>query len=358
MTLSDYMHPALDEEQKMLVDTVGDWARERLEPLAATIDGEKAWPAGLLGELAEMGLFGVPIPEAAGGAGFGHLSYGLVLTELAAILGGAALHVWNQTSLVSGLLARESSPRPELGDVMSGSRQGALAHWGASGSGRPEDLEASVDGNLVLNGQTRFVLDGEAAQFFLVLATEESGLSLFLVPRDEKGVRVSSEGARMGMHPLGASKVEFEGVALSKANRIGPAKEGDTLLGSVLIEARAGLAMIGAGLARRAHEEALRYGEERHQFGAPIASFGAVAQRIERCRQAFGTSLVLGSTALRSLDAGAPSMAAAELAHASSADLVMRAADDALQVFGGYGFSKEYVVERIYRDARYLGCAL
>jgi len=169
---------------------------------------------------------------------------------------------------------------------------------------------------------------------------------------------VSSEGARMGMRPLGSARVEFEGVDLAEADRIGAPGGGDALLNSVLVEARAGLAMIGAGLARRAHEESQRYAEERRQFGAPIASFGAVEQRIERCRSAFGTSLVLGTTALRSLDAGSPSVAAADLAQATSAHLVMTAADDALQVFGGYGFSKEYVVERIYRDARYLGCAL
>lgn len=352
-------HPEPDEEQRMLLGTVAEFASEVVAPAAETIDGESAIPAEISSQLAELGMLAIPIPEDEGGAGFDHLGYALTLIELAAASPSVALHVATQTTLFLEPLAHfgdAATVEAAYGAVAMGETLGAFG-GSDTADGETSSIEcefAAAGDGVSVTGRKRWVAAAPAAGHALVLGREGDGLSAALVDLGGDGVARGERIDRMGMNGVAFGDIEFEGAT---ARRIGAAGAGGDIHARIRDRALVAIAAIGCGVMRGARDFAAQYAVERRQFGRPIGDFEAIQERLAAIEGDRVTCLNLVVSAARMLDAGRPVTHLAEVAKLGAGRAAMAAADHALQIYGGYGYSREYPVERFYRDARWVAIA-
>jgi alkylation response protein AidB-like acyl-CoA dehydrogenase len=358
----DYLNLPENEDRAMILDMVSQLAAERLAPAAEHIDHAGRLDDELRGELAESGLFGLTASEELGGVGLDFTSFALALEAVAHADRGAALDLLVSGDLVLGALAASETGAEALAaaeGIVGGSHRAAFAHEEASGGVAASLIEcqATVDGDVVvLQGAKTNALGAPGAHEILVSAREGEGISLFLVPGDAEGLRVEPV-SRLGFRGFPAGHLTLDGLRVASSRRVGAAGAGEAIIAQGLTRARLGITAIAAGLARAARDDAARYADERRQFERRIGDFEAMRERISGIEAAHVTALGLAVNGAAVLDAGRDARHASELAQYVAADLVMKAADHALQVYGGYGYSEEYPAERHYRDARWIAVA-
>lgn len=352
-------HPELSEEQRMLLGTVAELAAAAVVPAAEGIDAEAAIPAELAAHLAELGMLAVPIPEDAGGAGFDRVGYALTLVELAAASPSVALHVAAQTTGFLEPLARfgeGDATEAAFGEVATG---GALGCFGGSdvADGELGSIACTIADSgegVTVTGSKRWVPAAPGARWCLVLGREGDEVSAALVDLDGAGVTRGARLDRMGMNGVAFGDVDLEG---APGARVGPAGRGAELHDFVRDRALVALAAIGCGAMRGVRDFAARYAGERQQFGRRIGDFEAIEGRLAAIESDRVTALNLVVSAARLLDAARPATHLAEIAKLAAGRGAMAASDHALQIYGGYGYSREYPVERFYRDARWVAIA-
>ncbi len=354
---STYFYPAPSEDQQMILDLVVGFAKDELTSLAEGIDHQGEIPQALQEQMAEMGLLAIPISEDNGGAGFDFTSYVLSLAEIAKASGTVAMHLANQTTFFLEPLAQFATGHRAFDEVASGGALGALALLEDAGSFAAEGIQTAVDG-LKLSGQKSGVLGGEDAKWILVGAKEGDGISFFAFEKDRAGTHLSETSKRLGFRSLSSSTVTFEGVSLRDEDRVGQAGEGAAILAYLQTRGQVALTAIAAGIADAAGEAAAQYATERKQFRRAISEFEAIKQRLASSVLAHGASMSLLLSCSRMIDDGIPCDQLARVAKVTATSGAVEATDDALQVYGGYGFSQEYPAERFYRDACCLGVFL
>lgn len=357
----------LNEEQLAIRDTLRDFARERLAPNAAEWDRNSTFPAEVLGELAQLGLWGVVVPERWGGAELDYLTLAVALEEIAAGDGATSTILSVQNSLVCGILARYGSEAQKerwLKGAATGELLGCFCltepHVGSDAAAitTRAHREKNGDGDgWRLNGVKQFITSGKNAKIAIVFAVTDpaagkKGISCFLVPTETPGYVVARLEDKLGQHASDTAQILFEDCRIPAGCLLGNEGEGYRIALSNLEAGRIGIASQSVGMARAALEAAIRYAKERVAFGKPIVEHQAVsfrladmATRIEAARQ-----LVWHAASLR--DAGRPCLKEASMAKLFASEMAERVCSDAIQIHGGYGVVADFPVERIYRDVR------
>jgi len=353
----------LNEQHEMIRDALRAFSQERLAPNAARWDKEHHFPKEELKELAALGAFGVAVPEELGGAGLDYVSLALVLEEIAAGDGGTStvISVNNCPVCSIGMMyANEQQKQQWLRPLAQGEMLGAFAltepHTGSDAAALR--TTATLDGGeYVINGTKQFITSGKHADVAIVFAVTDKaagkkGISAFWVPTNTPGYIVAGIEHKMGQHSSDTAQILFENCRVPAANMIGEPGQGYKIALSGLEGGRIGIASQSVGMARSAFEAALKYARDRESFGKPIFEHQSVqfklsemAMQLEAARQ-----LIWHAASLK--DAGQPCLKEAAMAKLFASEMAERVCSDAIQIHGGYGYTADFPVERIYRDVR------
>ena len=353
----------LTPEQEMIRDTLRHFARERLAPNAAEWERTRTFPREALAELAELGVMGMVVPERWGGAGLDYLSMVLAIEEIAAGHGAISTIVCVQNSLACGITLNYGSDAQKeryLTRLARGEWLGCFCltepHTGSDAAALRTTARRDGD-HWVLNGTKQFITTGKEGQLAIVFAVTDpsagkKGISCFLVPTDAPGYIVARLEEKMGQHASDTAQILFENCRIPVENLLGQAGEGYKIALSNLEAGRIAIGAQSVGMARAAFEAAVGYAKEREAFGVPIAQHQAVlfrladmATQIEVARQ-----MIWHAASLR--DANRPCLKEASMAKLFASEMAERVCSDAIQIHGGYGYSTDFPVERIYRDVR------
>ncbi|MER2297891.1 MAG: acyl-CoA dehydrogenase [Pseudomonas sp.] len=351
------------DEQQQIADAVRAFAQERLKPFAQQWDKEHRFPKEAVAEMAELGLFGMLVPEQWGGSDTGYVAYAMALEEIAAGDGACStiMSVHNSVGCVPILrFGSEQQKAQFLTPLASGAMLGAFALTEPQAGSDASSLKtrARLEGDhYVLSGSKQFITSGQHAGVVIVFAVTDPaagkrGISAFLVPTDSPGYQVARVEDKLGQHASDTCQIVFDNVRIPVANRLGEEGEGYKIALANLEGGRIGIASQAVGMARAAFEVARDYANERHSFGKRLIDHQAVAFRLAdmATQVAVARQMVLHAAALR--DAGHPALVQASMAKLFASEMAEKVCSDALQTLGGYGYLSDFPLERIYRDVR------
>jgi butyryl-CoA dehydrogenase len=354
---------SLNRDQEMIRDSVREFAQSVLKPRAAEHDRSREFPWDNWKRCAEMNLTGMMIPEEHGGAGFDCVSYVIAIEEVSRACASTGVILSVNNSLVCGPLLKfgtEEQKKRYLGPHARGEKLGAycLTEPGAGSDSAALRTSARRTGDgYVLNGTKVFVTNGEAASTFLVYATVDpalrhKGITAFLVERDFAGFRQGKPERKMGITCSGSTEIVFEDCVVPAANRLGAEGEGFKIAMDTLDGGRIGIAAQALGIGQAALDEALVYSRTREAFGRPIAELQAIQWKLADMATQIEAARLLAYRAGWARDSGGRCSLEASMAKLFASEACMRAAHQAVQVHGGYGYVNDYAVERLFRDAR------
>ncbi len=353
----------LTDEQLMIQTMVREFAREVVAPEATQRDRNKQFPADILKQMAELGLMGMMIPPEYGGSGADTVSYVLALAEIASACASTAVVMSVQNSIVCESIfnfGTEEQKKRFLVPLAQGQVIGAFALTEPNAGSDPvsQKTRAVKEGDhYILTGTKRFITSGKNAHIVLVTAKTDirqghRGISTFIVTRDTPGFKTGHEEDKMGLRASDTTDLIFDGCRVPADQRLGAEGKGFSLAMKGLDGGRIGIASQSIGVAQAALDAAVIYAQEREQFGRKISKFQGLrwmiadmATELEAARQ-----LTLSAAAMK--DRGENYTQQASMAKLFASEMVNRITAQALQIHGGYGYTKEYPVERFYRDAR------
>lgn len=359
------MQFALTDEQKLTRDTVREFAREELAPIAAEIDRDHRFPKETIPKLAEHGLMGMPYPEEWGGAGMDYISYAIAVEEMARACATTAIIVESHTSLATWPIYRfgtEEQKKRYLPDLCSGRKLGsfALTEPEAGTDAARQESTAILDGDeYVLNGQKVFTTDAGYSDVLIVFAKTNPdpklgthGISAFIVDKNLPGITVGEGERKLGLRGSNTPPVYFSNVRLPKSALLGREGKGFNIAMATLDGGRVGVAAQATGIAQGALDAAAGYAKQRVQFGKPIAAQQAIQWMIANMDTRIQASRLLTYQAAWEEGQGGRFSVAAAHAKLFAAETATRVASDAVQIHGGNGYTEAYPVERAYRDAK------
>jgi acyl-CoA dehydrogenase len=357
----------LTPEERLLQQTVREFARRELEPGAAERDEAERFERGLFARMGELGFTAVPFPESVGGAGFSYRAWTLVMEEIGRADMASAItlsvHVLSQYPVVTWgsdeqrsrwlpqMLAGEALGAFALTEPQAGSDAAAL-RLRADRLGAPDDPQAYR-----LTGSKIWISNAPEAERYLVFATLDpaagrEGITAFLVEKGMAGFGFGRHERKMGIRACPAAELVFEGCEVPAANRLGAEGEGYRIALSALGEGRISIAAACTGLAQAALDAAARHLGERRAFGGPLSEMQGLRFMLAEMAQRVAAARALTRTAAEAKDRGEPIAEASSLAKWTASDAAMSVATDAVQLFGGSGYSREFPVERFMRDAK------
>ncbi len=357
------LSPEASEMREMARKAARDFAEKRLKPNAAAWDEAEEIPREFYREAAELGFLGMMVPEDYGGLGLDYASYAGAMEELAR--GAAAFQVGLtvHNSLVCGAImaaGNEDQKKRYLPKLASGEWIGAycLSEPGAgTDAGSLKTAAVSSGDSYVLNGAKAWVTNGGFASLFLVFVSTDpsrgnKGISCLLVERTLPGIHIGKKEKKLGIRASDTREIRFENCRVPKSALVGAEHQGFKVAMQVLDRGRVAIAAQSVGIARAAFDEAVAYAQSREQFGRPIAQFQMIQMKIARMAMEIDAAKLLVERAAGLLSAGLPCTKEASMAKLFASQTANRAAFDAIQIHGGNGYTREFPVERIYRDAR------
>lgn len=354
------MQLPLTQEQMMIRDMIREFARSEIEPQAQQYNAEGRFPEEIVRKLGTLGMFGMMIPEQYGGAAAGSVAYSLALQEIAYCCASVAVTL-SVTNLVSEPILNAGNPeqhRTFLQPLASGRHIGAFALTEPDAGSDPSALrtEARKTGRgWVLNGVKQFITNGGYAGVFVIIArTSEgkNGLTAFVVPAGTKGLVIGKEEKKMGLLASNTVELILQDCELGEENLLGKPGMGLNIALNALDSGRIGIASQAVGMIRACADEALRYAGERKQFGKPIIRHQTIQNMIADIGVEYEAASLLAWSAASLKDNKKSFTREASIAKLYATEALNRCAYRALQVFGGYGYIRDYKIERIYRDAR------
>jgi butyryl-CoA dehydrogenase len=353
----------LSEEQHLLQKSVREFAEAEVKPLAKENDETGKFPRGLFQKAAELGLTGVAIPEAEGGAGMDHISYAIVIEEISRVCASTGVILSVQNSLYCDPIHRfgtDEQKKKFLLPFARGEKIGcyALTEPQAGSNAAALATKAVRKGDkYVINGTKAWITNGGAADAAIVYVNTqpekgEKGITALVVEKGTPGFAVGKEEKKLGIHATACTELSFSDCEVPAGNRIGEEGEGYKVALSTLDGGRIGIAAQATGIAQGAFEAALSYAQQRQAFGHPIADFQAIQFMLADMATEIDAARLLLRRAAWKQDSGARFSMEAAIAKLFASEMSTRVAHKAIQIHGGYGYSSEYPVERAYRDAR------
>ncbi len=355
--------PIQDESKKMLLDQVRAFALAEIAPKAKHLDESGEFPTAIVKQLGEMGLMGMMVPEQYGGAEMDVVSYAMALEEIAAACASTAVIMSVNNSLVCGPLAafgNEDQKRRFLTPLAQGKKLGCFALSEPGAGSDPAGLKVQakkVDGGYKLSGTKNWITNGREADYAIVFATTDTslgykGICALIVDTKSKGFSVAKLEDKLGITASSTAQLFFDDVFVPSDCLLGAEGQGLKIALHTLDGGRIGIASQALGIGRCALEASKKFAKEREQFGAPIAKLQAIQFHIADMATRMQGARLLTWAAAHAKDSGLKYTKEAAMAKLSASEAAMWVATKAIQVHGGYGYTKEYVVERNFRDAK------
>ena len=352
----------LSEDDLMMKETAQDFARKRLLPHALAFDEEDGVPQELIEEMAELGYLGMMLPEKYGGLGLSTVSFCAALEEVCAACAGVGILMSVQNSLCCEIIHRFGSDLlkekylPQMAAGMVGSYCVTEPNAGTDVSGISTQAVNKGD-HYLLNGTKTFVTNGGFAGIFIIFAVTDpsaghKGISCFAVEKGFAGINIGAKEKKCGMRASDTREVSFLDVKVPKDNLIGEQGAGFKMALTILNSGRIGVSFQSIGIARAALEEAMKYSKERKQFKQPIANFQAIQFKLADMATDIEAGRLLAYRAAQMKDEGKSIVREASMAKLFCSRMANFVVNEAVQIHGGYGYMKEYPVERYFRDAR------
>ncbi len=353
----------LTEEQSRIKFSVREFAEAEIAPHVMTWDEPQQFPLELQPKLAAMGLMGILIPEAYGGSGLGYAEYVTIIEELARVDPSVALGVAAHNSLGTNHIFLAGTEAQRQAFVPPLARGEQLSAWALTEPGSGSDAAGLAttavrqNGYFVLNGNKNFITHASYADTCVVLAnTDHSkgthGISAFIVPTDTPGFVRGKKENKLGMRASDTASLAFVDLKVPAENLLGRENEGFVDALKILDGGRISIAALSVGIAQGAYEAALRYAKERHAFGRPIAEFQATQWKLADMATQIEAARLLTWRAALLKDAGKRTTCESAMAKLYASEVAVRVAEEAIQIHGGYGYTKEYPVEKFWRDAK------
>ena len=353
----------LSDEQKLVRRTALEFAEGEIAPVIARFDEAEEFPAELIRKLGELGFMGALFPPEYGGAGLDYVSYALVVEELSRVDGSVSITMWAHNSLCTNHIhtfGTEAQRQKYLPPLCRGEVLGA---WGLTEPGSGSDAAgmktAAVEeaDAYVLTGSKAFITNGSVAGTAVVMARTDPaagsrGISAFILERGMPGFRAGQRYKKLGLHASDTAELILDGVRVPKANLLGTKNRGFAETKKVLEGGRIAMAAMAVGLAQGALDQAVKYAKERQAFGHPIAEFQGLQAMLADLATEVEAARLLTLRAAYGKDRGRPVVKEASMAKVFASEVGMKCATKAVQIHGGYGYTREFPIERFFRDVK------
>lgn len=358
-------HIPLTENQQIIKDTIRDFAENKIRPHIMEWDEDQIFPKDLMHELGELGFLGILVPEELGGAGMGYKEYAIVVEEIARIDPSVALSVAAHNGLCTNhinVFGSDALKKKFIPDLASGKKIGA---WGltepASGSdaGGMQTTAVKECDYYILNGTKTFITHGKSGETAVVLAITnkekgKKGISAFVVEKGTEGFSAGKKENKLGMRASETTQLIFDNCKVPAENLIGNEGEGFAQAMKILEGGRISIAALSCGLAIGCLEASVNYSQERKQFKKSLSEFQAIQFKLADMAAELHAARLLTYDVARIKDDGGDISFPASIAKLYSSEIATKASNEAVQIFGGYGFVKDYPVEKFYRDVKLL----
>ncbi len=357
---------SLTEEQKMLRTMVREFAEKEFEPIAAQIDEEARFPAESIKRMAELGLMGIPFPEKYGGSGGGTIQFTIATEEISRVCASTGV-IYLVTAGLAGKpiyqFGNEEQRQRFVVPIAKGEKLACFALTEANAGSDVAALETSAtrrNGGYVLNGIKLFITNGAEADITLVFATIDKslrhrGITAFVVEKGTPGFSVGKLEHKLGIRASSTAELVFDDCFVPEANRLGDEGIGFRIALEAIDSSRISIAAQAVGIAQGAFDKALAYAKERQQFGQPIINFQAIQWMLADMATQIDAARLLVYRAAYLEDKGLPFIKEASMAKVFAPEVAMFVTTKAIQIYGGYGYVKDYPLERYFRDARITG---
>jgi butyryl-CoA dehydrogenase len=357
------MNFQLSEEHEMIRKMVRDFARNEVAPTAAERDENERFDRGIFDQMAELGLTGIPWPEEYGGIGSDYLAYCIAVEELSRVCASTGVTLSAHTSLAGWPIFKfgtEEQKQQYLRPMAEGKKIGGygLTEPGSGSDSGAMKTTARMDGDhYLLNGSKIFITNGGVADIYVVFALtdpekKQKGISAFIIEADFPGFSVGKKEKKLGIRSSPTTEIIFQDLKVPVANRLGAEGDGFKIAMMTLDGGRNGIAAQAVGIAQGALDAAVDYARERHQFGKPIAANQGIGFKLADMATSVEAARLLTYQAAWLESNGKPYGKESAMSKLFAGDAAMKVTTDAVQIFGGYGYTKDYPVERFMRDAK------
>ncbi len=357
------MNFEMTENQKMIRDMVRDFSEKEIRPNIMKWDEAEEFPVDLFHKLGELGLMGVLVPTEYGGSGFGYMEYITVVSEIAKVCGSIGLSVAAHNSLCTGHImyfGNEEQKQKYLPKLATGEWIGA---WGlteqntGSDAGGMNTVAIDKGDHFLLNGSKNFITHGKSGNVAVVIARtgekgDSHGMTAFVIEKGTPGFSAGKKESKLGMRASETTELIFQDCKVPKENVLGKVGDGFVQAMKVLDGGRISIAALSLGIAKGAFEAAVQYSKEREQFGKPISEFQAIGFKLADMATEIEASELLILQAGDMKNRGVKMTKESAYAKYFASEVCVRASTEAVQIFGGYGYTKDFPVEKFYRDSK------
>ncbi|AKQ44491.1 acyl-CoA dehydrogenase [Rufibacter radiotolerans] len=357
------MQLSYNENQQMIADMIRDFGAKSIKPDMMKWDESQEFPVHVFKQLGELGLMGVLVPQEYGGSGFGYLEYVTAIAELSKIDGSIGLSMAAHNSLCTGHILQFGSEEQKKKWLPKLATAEWIGAWGltepntGSDAGNMRTVAVRDGDDWVLNGAKNFITHGKSSNIAVVIARtgevgDSRGMTAFVIEKPTAGFSAGRKEDKLGMRASETTELIFEDCRVPHANVLGEVGEGFIQSMKVLDGGRISIAALSLGIAQGAYEAALAYSKERHQFNKPISEFQGIAFKLADMATEIEAAALLTYRAAAMKNRGENVNKESAMAKLYASEVCVRAANEGVQIFGGYGYTKDYPAEKYYRDSK------